>query len=100
MVSWEECTLFCRRMAPLFWVFLAAAQTRPLALQQTRFAVRMGEPAAITASGDTLDFLHTAQTRRIEIAGAPAEGLIVAPDRAGNMVLAASMRAKPGEYAA
>ena len=100
MVSWEECTLFCRRTAPLFWVFLAAAQTRPLALQQTRFSVRMGEPAAIAASSDTLDFLRTAQTRQVEIAGAPAEGLIVAPDRAGNMVLAASMRATPGEYAA
>ncbi len=69
-------------------------------LQQTRYELRLGEPATIAASSDTLDFLRNAKTRRIEVAGAPADGLVVAPDKSGQMVLAASMKAKPGEYAA
>ena len=47
----------------------------------------------------TLDFLLKAKSRRIQIAGAQAEGLVVGPNRAGQVVLAASLRAKPGEYA-
>ncbi len=69
-------------------------------LQQTRYELRLGEPAAIAASSDTLDFLRNAKTRRVEISGAAADGLVVAPDKTGRMVLAASMKAKPGEYAA
>jgi uncharacterized protein (TIGR03437 family) len=69
-------------------------------LQPDRYHLRMGEPAAISASSDTLDFLRNAQSRRVDIAGAPAGSVVVAPNRAGQMVLAASMKATPGEYAA
>ncbi len=68
-------------------------------LDRTRYEIRMGEPAPIAASSDTLDFLRNAKSRRIEIAGAPAQGLVLAPNRAGQMVLAASVKAKPGDYA-
>ena len=59
-----------------------------------------GRPSAIAASSDTLDFLRNAKTRRVEIAGAAVDGLLVAPDKAGQMVVAASMKAKTGVYAA
>jgi uncharacterized protein (TIGR03437 family) len=68
-------------------------------VQQTRYELRMGEPAQIAAPQETLDFLIHARSRRVEIAGQLAEGLVVAPNRAGQMVVAASARAKPGEYA-
>jgi uncharacterized protein (TIGR03437 family) len=94
MASREKCA------GLLFFVLSAAAQTRPMSLQQTRYELRMGEPAAITASSDTLEFLRNAQTRRVDIAGSPAGSLVVAPNRAGQVVLAASMKATPGEYTA
>jgi uncharacterized protein (TIGR03437 family) len=94
MASWEKC-------AGLFlFVLSASAQTQPIDLHRTRYEIRMGEPAAIAASSDALEFLRNAKTRRVEVAGAAAEGLVVAPNEAGQMVLAASMRAKPGEYTA
>ncbi|MGD1070188.1 MAG: IPT/TIG domain-containing protein [Bryobacteraceae bacterium] len=77
----------------------AAAQNRPLALDRTGYALRAGEPAQIVASDETLDFLLKAKTRRVEIAGAPAQGLAIGPNRAGNQILlAASQRMQPGEY--
>ena len=94
MASWEKCACF------FFFVLSAAAQTKPMDLQQTRYEIRQGEPSAIAASSDTLDFLRNAKTRRVEIAGAAADGLLVAPDKSGQMVVAASMKAKTGEYAA
>ncbi len=68
-------------------------------LQQTKYELRMGEPAQIPASRETVDFLRNAKSRRIEMGGAPAEGLVVGTDRAGAIVIGASLRAKPGEYA-
>jgi uncharacterized protein (TIGR03437 family) len=94
MASWEKCGCF------FFFVLSAAAQTKPMDLQQTRYEIRQGEPSAIAASSDTLDFLRNAKTRRVEIAGAAVDGLLVAPDKAGQMVVAASMKAKTGVYAA
>ncbi len=107
MVHWEDCVqalLFYRaagfRAFLLFCCVLAAsALTRPMELRQTRYEVRAGEPAEVSAPSETLDFLSAAKTRRVEVAGAAAEGIVVAPNRAGKMVVAASLRAKPGEYA-
>ena len=73
------------------------AQT-PLEFQETRYEPRLGQPAKISASRETLDFLRTAKTRRVEISGAPAEGFVVAPNRSGEMVIAASSKVAPGEY--
>jgi hypothetical protein len=68
-------------------------------LQQTRYELRAGEPAQISAASDTLNFLLKAKSRRIDIQGAKADGLVVGPNRAGDAILlAASLRAKPGEY--
>jgi uncharacterized protein (TIGR03437 family) len=73
---------------------------KAMELQQTRYELRAGEPAQISAASDTLDFLLKAKSRRIEMQGAQADGLVVGPNRAGDgILLAASLRAKPGEYA-
>jgi uncharacterized protein (TIGR03437 family) len=95
MVSWEKCVLF------LFFSGIAAAQITRMDLQQTRYRIRIGEPAAIAASSDTLEFLRNAKSRRVDTVGASeASGLVVAQNRSGEVVLAASARAKAGEYTA
>jgi uncharacterized protein (TIGR03437 family) len=111
MAYWEECLQRSFRIVlPLIcWALNAGAQSpRALAtvpavkaveLRQTRYELRAGEPAQISAASDSLDFLLKAKSRRIEIQGAQAEGLVVGPNRAGDgILLAASLRAKPGEY--
>jgi uncharacterized protein (TIGR03437 family) len=67
-------------------------------LQQTRYELRMSEPVPLAASSETLSFLRTAKTRSVSMAGAKAPGLVVGPNKAGQMVIAASPLAKPGEY--
>jgi uncharacterized protein (TIGR03437 family) len=83
----------------LCFAISAAAEKRPLAFQQTGYELRAGEPLQIVASGETLDFLLKAKTRRVEIAGSPVDGLAIGPNRAGDQILlAASQRMRPGEY--
>ena len=94
MSFWERCAFV------LFCGFTAAAQTRPLTLQQTRYRVKPGEPAVLAASSDTQNFLLQASTRKVNITGASAAGLVLAPNRDGHMVVAASGRLKAGEYTA
>src|ERR1700693_3272537 len=73
---------------------------KAMELRQTRYEIRAGEPAQVSAASDAVDFLLKVKSRRIEIEGAAAEGLVVGPNRAGDgILLAASLRAKPGEYA-
>jgi uncharacterized protein (TIGR03437 family) len=75
-------------------VICALAQTAPMALVQSRYEIRAGEPARIEAAAETLDFLLHAKTRRVSI-----EGLVVGPGYTpGQILLAASPRAKPGKY--
>ncbi len=72
---------------------------RSMTLQQTRYEIRPGEPTQIAAPGETLDFLLHAKSRRVEIAGTQATGLLVGPNRTGDqLLLAASLRMKPGAY--
>jgi uncharacterized protein (TIGR03437 family) len=74
----------------------ATAQTRQMALKQTRYETKAGAPVTLAASSDTVDFL----LRATKISVVPAVGLAVGRNRAGNqMMLAASLRTKPGEYA-
>ncbi len=75
-----------------------SATPKQLELQQSRYEVKIGEAVPIAAPGETLDFLSTAQSRSIEINGSKTEGFVIAPDRTGRMVLAASPRVKPGQY--
>jgi uncharacterized protein (TIGR03437 family) len=98
MVSWEKCTLSARLIAFFVCASSAAAQFRSMDLQQTHYQVRPGEPVAVAASSETLEFLRSAKSRSVQFAGAKAAGLAIAPNRSGQMVLAASVRAKPGTY--
>ena len=77
---------------------LLAQSARVLELQQTRYEVKMGEAVPLAAPSETLSFLSAATTRSIEINGSKAAGFVIAPDRTGRMVLAASPRVKAGEY--
>ncbi len=77
------------------------APARALALDQTRYEMRQGEPVAVAASADTLDFLLKATSRKVEIQGAATGGLVVGPNRTRDqLLLAAPARTKPGEYTA
>jgi uncharacterized protein (TIGR03437 family) len=67
-------------------------------LKQTRYELQMGEPVPLVAPGETVDFLRNATSRAVMIGDGKAAGLVVGPNRAGQMVLAASPLAKPGEY--
>ena len=72
---------------------------RPLAVFQTRYRLRAGEPAKIDAPPETLDFLLHAKSRHVRIDGKEARGIVVGPNRARDqMLLAASLTMKPGEY--
>lgn len=75
-----------------------AQATRQMALEQTRYELKMGEAVPIAAPGETLDFLRQARSRIIQAGGVKARGLVIAPNRTGQMVLASSPLAKPGEY--
>ena len=66
-----------------------------MALEQPKYEIQAGEPIPLSASSDTVDFLLKAT--RLSVA--PAVGLVVGPNRAGDrLMLAASLRTKPGEY--
>jgi uncharacterized protein (TIGR03437 family) len=72
---------------------------KSMELKQTRYELKTGEPVPIIAPSETIDFLRNATSRTIKIGDAKAAGLVVGPNRAGQMALAASPLAKPGEYA-
>ena len=70
-----------------------------LTVFQTRYRLRAGEPAKIDAPPETLDFLLHAKSRHVRIDGKEARGIVVGPNRARDqMLLAASLTMKPGEY--
>ena len=79
---------------------IAGAQTRPMALEQARYEIQAGEPVQLAASTETIDFLLKASSRSaVPLTGA-AGSFAVSSNRAGDQVmLAASLRTKPGEYA-
>jgi uncharacterized protein (TIGR03437 family) len=65
------------------------AQTKPL------YEIKAGTPVPLTASSDTVDFLLKAT----KLSVVPAVGIVAGPDRTRTQVmLAASLLAKPGEY--
>jgi uncharacterized protein (TIGR03437 family) len=75
------------------------AQTAPMALVESRYEIRVGQPARIEAPAETLDFLLHAKTRRVSIEGLETSGLVVGPNYTRDQILlAASPRTKPGEY--
>ena len=55
---------------------------------------------SLAAPQETLDFIRAAKTRTVRISGAQGRGFVVAPNVTGDeMLLAASLTMKPGEYA-
>ncbi len=79
---------------------LTAPAAKPMEFRQTRYELRPGEPAQVSAADETLDFLLKAKSRRIQFAGTSTAGLVVGPNSTGDRILlAASLRTKPGEYA-
>jgi pimeloyl-ACP methyl ester carboxylesterase len=101
MDPWEKCSLRGLFAIATLWICPAFAQPapKPMELQQTQYQIQAGQHVPLSAPSQTLDFLSTAKTRSILTGNAKAEGLVLAPDRTGTMVLAASLRAKPGQYA-
>jgi uncharacterized protein (TIGR03437 family) len=77
----------------------AIAQIRPMKLEQVKYEVQAGTPIPLAASSDTLAFLLHAATRSVVSLTGNAVGIVVGPNRSGNQVmLATSLRTKPGEY--
>ncbi|HYW41903.1 MAG TPA: hypothetical protein VE959_03535 [Bryobacteraceae bacterium] len=75
------------------------ATAAPMALLKTRYELRIGEPAGISAPPETIDFLVHARTLRLSIEGQEAPGLVVASNQTRDRILLApSLKAKPGEY--
>ena len=73
---------------------------RPMAMDRTHYEIGPGEPIELAAPGETVAFLLKAKTRRVKANGAEASGIVVAPSTSGDRVLlATSLRTKPGEYA-
>jgi len=75
-----------------------------MAVHETRYVVRAGEAIAIRAPQETFDFLANARSRHVDIvtpdAPVSAGRLVAAPNRAGDQILlGASLRMSPGEYA-
>ena len=79
-----------------FLLYSAIAQCAGLELQQSRYELRAGNPVALAAPRETIDFLLNAKSRTVEIDGAPG-GIVAGPNRARDQVLlAASTRVEPG----
>jgi uncharacterized protein (TIGR03437 family) len=77
----------------------ALTAATPLAVQQTRYEIKPGQPVQIVTAPETLDFLVSAKSRAVRITGAGTTGIVVSPNRTGDRILlGASLRAKPGEY--
>jgi uncharacterized protein (TIGR03437 family) len=73
---------------------------RPLSLDQSRYRLTAGDRVSLAAPQETLDFIRAAKTRTVRISGAQGRGFVVAPNVTGDqMLLAASLTMKPGEYA-
>ena len=78
----------------------SSRQIRPLALNQTRYRLRAGERTRVDALPETLDFIRKARISTVTINGAQTRGFAVGPSTRGDdVVLAASLTMKEGEYA-
>ncbi len=74
---------------------------KQMTLLESRYTVRPGESIEVAAPRETLEFLRTAKNRRVEMAETGAGRLMLGPSKAGDQILlAASLGTKPGEYTA
>jgi hypothetical protein len=68
-------------------------------LQQTKLRMRAGEVVPVAVSRETLDFVRNARNRVARTSGVSETGFILGPSVKGDqVVLAASLMMKPGEY--
>jgi uncharacterized protein (TIGR03437 family) len=103
MVCCERYGLFGPAVISCFILSLNAQSpahptAKSIELKQTRYELQMGQPVPLVAPSETVDFLRNATSRTVKIGDVKAAGLVVGTNRAGQMVLAASPLAKPGEY--
>ena len=79
----------CRVALPLAVLLCGAvgqaAEVHPLAVQQTRYEMRVGESVQIAVPPETLDFLLKAANLRVDLVGAGAT-LAAGPNRAHDQV--------------
>lgn len=88
------------------WSMVAFAQNQPaprpvgpLLMNQSRYRLHAGDRVPIADSQETLDFLRAAKIRTVTIHGPQGKGFVVAPNVKGDqLLLAASLTMKPGEY--
>jgi uncharacterized protein (TIGR03437 family) len=86
--------------ALMLWGGVCSAAGIPLAFQQSRYEMRVGESVQIVAQQETLDFLLNAKKLRVDLDGVGAS-LVAGPNRTRDQVrLAAPLRLSPGEYTA
>ena len=72
---------------------------RRLAFNQNHYRLRAGDRVAIDAAPDTADFIRHAKQHAVRINGTPGRGFSFGTNRIGDqVVLAASLRMKPGMY--
>ena len=92
--AWIVALLMCHAVG-----HSATRTTRPLAVQQTRYEMRVGEAVRITAPPETVDFLLKATNLRVDLDA--GSSLVAGPNRARDQLLiAAPLRISPGEYTA
>src|ERR1051326_4320998 len=93
--------MISRAASLLLWsaVSALAQNVHSMTVLESRYQVRAGEPATLSAPVETLDFLLNAKTRSVSVQGPDTTGLVVAPNvTRDRIVLAPSLRAKPGAY--
>src|ERR1700732_798528 len=77
----------------------SAAGQSAMKLQQPSYELRAGEAIPIAVTPETRDFLAHAHSRHVEIVAGGTGNLFAGPSRAGDQILlAAPLRMKPGEY--
>ena len=101
--QWVVALLLCHALCHAAGIPVAPPAihaVHPLAVEQTRYEMRVGESVQVAAPPETLDFLLKATTLRVDLDGAGAS-LVAGPNRARDRVLlAAPLRLSPGEYTA
>ena len=75
------------------------ARVSPLTFAQAPYRLRAGEARTINGSREALDFVRKAKSRRLKNGGQLAPGFVVGPGvKDGEVLVAASLTTKPGEY--
>jgi hypothetical protein len=104
--AYRSSSLFASAALLTYCAVCATAQVGPgsdpvhlLALQQATYRLRAGEAVPVAAPRETLDFIRNARNRVARVSGVSEDGFVLGPSARGDqVVLAASLTTKPGEY--